>query len=144
MTIKWNAHVTDADARADTNAPCGEYEVRIADVKRKTSKNNPNSNYCLVTFGKIAEGDVPGIFLLDDMHTGDEAKDNWLHSKACHTLESIAAAAGIDMSEMDIDESDPVMDAATQMIGATLRVEVIENSKLQGGKETIPVLQYGI
>lgn len=141
----WSNHVLESDLKAERNVPCGEYDVVITDIERRSSKSNPNSQYCLVVFGMIAGGEVPGIFLHDDMHTGDASKDAWLHKKACHMLDDIASSAGVNLDDFpDINLDDPVYDAATRLIGYTIHVQVVDNPKLNGGKETIPIVPEGI
>lgn len=146
--MDWNKYKETQEKNADRSVPCGEYDVEITDVTRMQSRQNPANYYVLVLFGEVPEGDVPGVFLQDDMHTGDPKTDSWLRSKACHTLESLCQSAGRSMTELtadiDDDDNDAILLAAEKLIGCTLRVEVIENARLRGGKETIPVIPYGI
>lgn len=146
--MDWNKYKETQEKNADRSVPCGEYDVEITDVTRMQSRQNPANYYVLVSFGEVPDGDVPGVFLQDDMHTGDPKTDSWLRSKACSTLESLAQSAGRSMAELtadiDDDDNDAILLAAEKLIGCTLRVEVVENGRLKGGKETIPVIPYGI
>lgn len=146
--MNWNKYKTTQEENADRTAPCGEYDVEITDVKRKQSTQNPANYYVLVSFGGVPEGDIPGIFLQDDMHTGDPKTDSWLRSKACHTLEALAQSAGKDIEELtaDIadDDNDAILLAAEKLIGCPMRVEIVENRRLNNKKEAVPVVPYGI
>ncbi len=146
--MDWNNYKTTQEKNADRTAPCGEYDVEITDVTREQSRQNPANYYVLMSFGDVPEGNIPGIFLQDDMHTGDPKTDSWLRAKACHTLEDICKSAGMDITELtadiDDDDNDAILLVAEKLIGCTLRVEVVENNRLRGGKETIPVIPYGI
>lgn len=141
----WSNHKEESDKKADKCVPCGEYDVVITDVKRQSKKSNPNSQYCLVEFGTLPEGEVPAIFLNDCAQTGDAHTDAWLHAKACHTLDDIASSAGVNLDDFpDIDLDDPVRDAAKRLINCKIHVQVVENAKLNSGKETIPIAPTGI
>lgn len=141
--MNWKQHIQNKEKEADRSVPCGEYDVVVADVVSKTSRKNPESHYLLLTFGDLLEGEVPGIYLYNDMHTGDAHKDAWLHRVACKRIETLAASAGIEIPE-EVDDDDPVYDVASRLIGYTVRVKVVDAPSAPRGKDTVPVEPYGI
>lgn len=146
--MDWNSYSKTQEKEADRFAPFGEYDVKITDVTRQQSKQNKNNYFVLVSLSDVPEGKVPGIFLQDDMHTGDPKTDSWLRSLACHRLEAMCRSIGKDISDLTAgipdDEPDVIRLTANQLIGESMRVRIIENNNVKGGKETVPVEPYGI